>query len=212
MAGKSPVTASDEQRAGLMALADSRDRAEADRARAVLLTLAGWTSSKIAEAFGVREDTVRLWRRDFTAGGVAALKTSIAPRPSLVKSEAALRVVTRLLEEPVADRRNWTIPRLRAEIEAREGVRISRSQLSKACEKKFRWRRPRHTLKERQTESEVERVGLRLHPPDFVPDCTAPDGRPCPRPGSLQRSLPPMWLWASLEAGLRLSPVGLAFA
>src|SRR5271166_2999998 len=30
----------------------------------------------------------------------------------------------------------WTIPRLRAEIEAREGVRISRSQLSKALRKK----------------------------------------------------------------------------
>ena len=59
MAGKSPVTASNEQRAGLLALADSRNRGEADRARAVLLTLAGWTSSKIAEAFGVREDTVR---------------------------------------------------------------------------------------------------------------------------------------------------------
>ena len=136
MAGKSPVTASDEQRAGLLALADSRDRGEADRARAVLLTLVGWTSSKIAEAFGVREDTVRLWRSDFTAGGVAALKTSIAPGPPPVKSEAALRVVTPLLEEPVADRRNWTIPRLRAEIEAREGVRISRSQLSKALRKK----------------------------------------------------------------------------
>ena len=162
MAGKSPVTASDEQRGGLLALADLRDRGEADRARAVLLTLAGWTSSKIAEAFGVREDTVRLWRSDFTAGGVAALKTSIAPGPPPVKSEAALRVVTPLLEEPVADRRNWTIPRLRAEIEAREGVRISRSQLSKALRKKFRWRRPRHTLKGRQTESEVERVGLRL--------------------------------------------------
>ena len=56
MAGKSPVTASDEQRAGLLALADSRDRGEADRARAVLLTLAGWTSSKIGEAFGVRDE------------------------------------------------------------------------------------------------------------------------------------------------------------
>jgi transposase len=115
MAGKSPVTASDEQRGGLLAFADSRDRGEADRARAVLLTLAGWTSSKIAEAFGVREDTVRLWRSDFTASGVAALKTSIAPGPPPVKSEAALRVVTPLLEEPVADRRNWTIPRLRAD-------------------------------------------------------------------------------------------------
>src|ERR1019366_2083047 len=30
------------------------------------------------------------------------------------------------------------------------------------CEKKFRWRRPRHTLKGRQTASEGERIGLRL--------------------------------------------------
>jgi len=136
MAGKSPVMASDEQRAALAALASSRDRGEADRARAVLLTLAGWTSPKIAEAFGVREDTVRLWRSDFSAGGVAALKASIAPGPPPVKSEAALRVAAPLLEAPVADRTNWTIPRLRAEIEAREGVRISRSQLSKALRKK----------------------------------------------------------------------------
>jgi len=136
MAGKSPVVASDEQRATLAALAGSRDRGEADRARAVLLTLAGWSSPRIAEAFGVREDTVRLWRSNFAAGGVAALKASIAPGPPPVKSEAALRVAAPLLEEPVADRRNWTIPRLRVEIEAREGVRISRSQLSKALRKK----------------------------------------------------------------------------
>jgi transposase len=60
----------------------------------------------------------------------------VAPGPAPVKSEAALRVITPLLEEPVADRRNWTIPRLRAEVEAREGVRISHSQLSKALHKK----------------------------------------------------------------------------
>lgn len=136
MAGKSPVVASDEQRAALAALAGSRDRGEADRARAVLLTLTGWSSPRIAEAFGVREDTVRLWRSNFAAGGVAALKASIAPGPPPVKSEAALRVAAPLLEQPVADRRNWTIPRLRVEIEAREGVRISRSQLSKALRKK----------------------------------------------------------------------------
>ncbi len=136
MGGKSPVAASEEQRAALMALAGSRDRGEADRARAVLLTLSGWTSARIAEAFGVREDTVRLWRSDFGKGGVAALEASIAPGPPPVKSETALRVVTPLLDQPVADRTNWTIARLSAEIEAREGVRISRSQLSKALRKK----------------------------------------------------------------------------
>jgi transposase len=136
MSGKSPLTATDEQRAVLLALAGSRDRGEADRARAVLLTLTGWTSPRIAEAFGVRDDTVRLWRSDFAGGGIEALKASVAPGPAPTKSEAALRVVTPLLEQPVANRRNWTIPRLRAEIEAREGVPISRSQLSKALRKK----------------------------------------------------------------------------
>ena len=136
MGGKSPVTANEEQRVGLAALVGSRDRGEADRARAVLLTLEGWPSPRIAEAFGVREDTVRLWRSEFGKGGVDALKASIAPGPVPVKSSAALRVVTPLLEEPVANRPNWTIPRLRAEIAAREGVRISRSQLSKALRKK----------------------------------------------------------------------------
>lgn len=136
MAGKSPLTATDEQRAALSRLAGSRERGEADRARAVLLTLSGWSSPQIAEAFGVREDTVRLWRSDFAGGGVEALQARVAPGPAPVKSETALRVVTPLLEEPVANRRNWTIPRLRGEIEAREGVRISRSQLSKALRKK----------------------------------------------------------------------------
>ena len=136
MAGRSPLKATEEQRTALTALAGSRDRGEADRARAVLLTLAGWTSPRIAEAFGVREDTVRLWRSDFGRGGIEALKASVAPGPSPVKSETALRVVAPLLEKPVANRPNWTIARMRAEIEAREGVRISRSQLSKALRKK----------------------------------------------------------------------------
>src|ERR1700732_3224942 len=110
MGGKSPIVASDEQRVALTALAGSRDRGEADRPGAVLLTLSGWSSPRIAEAFGVREDTVRLWHGDFTRGGVDALKTRVAPGPEPVKSAVALRVVTPLLEEPVADRTNWTSP------------------------------------------------------------------------------------------------------
>jgi transposase len=136
MAGKSPVAASEEQKAALRELAGSWDRGEADRARALLLTLAGWTSPRIAEAFGVREDTVRLWRSDFMRGGVEALKASPAPGPAPVKAAAALRIVTPLLEAPVADRHNWTLARLIAEIESREGVTISKSRLSKVLRKK----------------------------------------------------------------------------
>jgi transposase len=136
MSGKSPVSASEDQRSTLTALASSRDRGEADRARAILLTLSGWTSPRIAEAFSVRDDTVRLWRSDFSRGGIEALKASIALGPSPVKSQTALRVVAPLLEEPVANRPNWTIARIRAEIEAREGVCISRSQTVHGAAKK----------------------------------------------------------------------------
>src|SRR5690242_11977056 len=130
MAGKSPVTADAEQRSALVALSHSRDRGEADRARAILLTLSGWTSRPIAQAFGVREDTVRFWRSAFMAGGLEALKKSIAPGPAPVKAERALVVAAEVLSGPVADRPNWTLPRLADEIERRAGVRISCSRLS----------------------------------------------------------------------------------
>ena len=130
MAGKSPLVADDEHRRELVVLSHSPDRGEADRARAVLLTLSGWTSPRIAEAFGVREDTVRLWRSAFMRGGVAALKASVAPGPAPIKAERALAVAEELLSGPVADRPNWTLPRLADEIERRAGVRLSRSRLS----------------------------------------------------------------------------------
>ena len=130
MAGKSPVTVDEEQRQGLLALSHSRDRGEADRARAIVLTLSGWTSRQIAEAFGVREDTVRVWRSAFTAGGIEALPKSIAPGSAPVKAERALAVAEEVLSRPVADRPNWTLPRLADEIERRAGLRISPSRLS----------------------------------------------------------------------------------
>ena len=130
MAGKSPIMVDEEQRQGLLALSHSRDRGEADRARAIVLTLSGWTSGQIGEAFGVREDTVRFWRSAFLRGGIEALKTSVAPGPAPVKAERALAVAKEVLSMPVGDRPNWTLPRLADEIERRAGVRISRSRLS----------------------------------------------------------------------------------
>jgi transposase len=136
MAGKSPVTVDEEQRQGLLALSHSRDRGEADRARAILLTLSGWTNGQIAEAFGVREDTVHFWRSAFRTGGIEALKKSTAPGPAPVKAERALVVAEEVLSCPVADRSNGTLPRLADEIETRAGVRISRSRLSVVLRKK----------------------------------------------------------------------------
>lgn len=65
-------------------------------ARAILLTLAGWTSPAISEVFCVRDDAVRLWRSDFAHGGVAAIKASVCAEPPPEKTEAALRVAVML--------------------------------------------------------------------------------------------------------------------
>src|SRR5919206_4841394 len=130
MAGRSPSAADEEQRQRLMALSHPRDGGGEARARAILLTLSGCTSRWIAEAFGVREETVRFWRSAFMRGGVEVLKTSVAPGPKPVKAERALAVAEEVLSGPVADRPNWTLPRLADEIEKRSGVRISHSRLS----------------------------------------------------------------------------------
>jgi transposase len=138
MAGRSPVVADEEQKHALAELGRSRERGEADRARAILLTLSGWTSPEIAVAFGVREDTVRLWRGAFMAGGVEALRTRVPPGPAPTRAERALAVAEEVLAAPVADRPNWTLPRLAEEIERRAGLRISRSRLSVVLRKKGR--------------------------------------------------------------------------
>ena len=130
MSGRSLLEASAEQQAALRELAGSTVRGEADRARAVLLTLSGWTSVRIGEAFGVGEDSVRRWRQWFVQGGVDALRATLAPGPAADRGERALACARELLAIPVQDRPNWTLPRLRAEIEARTGVRLSQGHLS----------------------------------------------------------------------------------
>jgi transposase len=136
MAGRSPVVASQEQREALAELAASRDRGEADRARAILLTLEGWTSARIGAAFSVREDVVRDWRSTFMREGVEGLASRTAPGRPPVKAQAALAVADQLLSAPVADRPNWTLPRLSVEIQQRTGVAISKSRLSVVLRKK----------------------------------------------------------------------------
>lgn len=130
MARRPFVTASVEQLAELKELSRSERRDEADRARAVLLSLEGWTSEAIGTAFGVTADSVRHWRGWYAAGGVEGLRAAVVPGPSGERGLRALSVAAAILSEPVENRPNWTIPRLRAEIERRGGPPISKSRLS----------------------------------------------------------------------------------
>lgn len=109
MAGRSQVVATAEQVAALQVLAQSRRRDEANRARAILLSLEGWTSARLGAAFGVRADSVRRWRAWFRHGGVDALRASPPPGRSGAKGEWAVAVAAEVLTAPVADRPNWTL-------------------------------------------------------------------------------------------------------
>src|SRR3954466_9151239 len=74
------LTAGKAERAELERLSRSAVRSEADRARAVLLSLAGETSAAIAARLGVRAEQVRRWRAAVRSGGVAALRgAALAP-------------------------------------------------------------------------------------------------------------------------------------
>jgi transposase len=135
ISGRSWIVATPEQRGELRDLAGSSDREEADRARAILLSLDGWASDRVASAFCVQPDSVRHWRWIFGREGVAGLRARTAPGPAPVKARAALSVIEEVLAPGVSDRPNGTLPRLADEIEKRTGERISKSRLSVVLKK-----------------------------------------------------------------------------
>src|SRR5919107_2689774 len=69
MPGKSKLTADAGEQAALRALSKSEHRGEADRARAILLTLEGRRAGEFAAVLGVHVSTVRNWRGYFAHGG-----------------------------------------------------------------------------------------------------------------------------------------------
>jgi transposase len=83
----------------------------------------------------VTPDSVRRWRTWFMTDGVDGLRATPPAGAAPVKSEAALALAGEVLSEPVADRVNWTLPRLQAELTARTELTISKSQLSKTLKK-----------------------------------------------------------------------------
>jgi transposase len=131
MPGKSKLTADAAERAALRALSKSEHRGEADRARAVLLTLEGQRAGAIAAVLGVHISTVRNWRGYFTHGRVAGLRR----RPRLGQQAKigphAGAIAAAILNQDVGHDGGWTLPRLCAEIARRGGPSISPRWLSR---------------------------------------------------------------------------------
>src|SRR4051795_7845778 len=74
MPGKSKLTADAAEQTALRALSKSEQRGEADRARAILLTLEGRRAEDIAAGLGVHISTVRHRRGLLFAGGGGAAR------------------------------------------------------------------------------------------------------------------------------------------
>src|SRR4051795_11530113 len=130
MPGKSKLTADAGERAALRALSKSEQRDEADRARAILLTLEGRHAGEIAAVLGVHISTVRNWRGYFTHGGVAGLRRRPRPGQQAKIGPHAGALAAAILDEDTRHDGGWTLGRLCAEIARRGGPAISPRWLS----------------------------------------------------------------------------------
>ena len=130
MPGKSMLTADAAEKAALRALSKSEQRGEADRARAILLTLEGRKAEEIATVLGVHVSTVRNWRGYFAHGGVAGLRRHQRPGQQTVIGPHAGAIAASILNDDVRHDGGWTLPRLCVEIARRGGPAISPRWLS----------------------------------------------------------------------------------
>src|SRR5215218_7397135 len=125
MAGKSTLTADAAEQAALRALSKSEQREEADRARAVLLTVEGRRAGEIAAVLGVHVSTVRNWRGYFAHGGVAGLRRRQRPGQQAKIGPHAGAIAAAIPDEDTRHDGGWTLVRLCAEIARRGGPAIS---------------------------------------------------------------------------------------
>jgi transposase len=130
MPGKSTLTADAAEQAALRALSKSEQRDEADRARAILLTLEGRRAEEIAAVLGVHISTVRNWRGYFAHGGVAGLRRRPRPGRQSVVGPHAGAIAAAILNDDTRHDGGWTLVRLCAEIARRGGPAISPRWLS----------------------------------------------------------------------------------
>src|SRR3954464_4087766 len=130
MPGRSKLTADAAEQTALRNLSKSEHRSEADRARAILLTLKGRRAEEIAAALGVHVSTVHNWRGYFAHSGVAGLRRRTAPGRQAIIGPHAGAIAASILNEDTRHDGGWTLGRLSAEIARRGGPSISPRWLS----------------------------------------------------------------------------------
>lgn len=103
------------------------------RIRAGRLLLSGKPCSEVAQAVGVRRQTVYTWRALLDEGGIDALRAVPEPgRPARLDEGQLARVRAALLQSPTEHgfgTELWTLKRVGMLIERMHGVRFSQTQV-----------------------------------------------------------------------------------
>src|SRR3984893_2936575 len=133
------LTCTAEQRGELMALARSRTEEArlVERAKIVLACLEGKRNDAVGREFGVRPNTVGLWRKRFAAAGLAGLRDRARPgKTAKYGADLRLRVLRQLELPPPKGLASWDGASLAAALGAsddavwrllrREGVQLRR--------------------------------------------------------------------------------------
>ena len=122
-------------RQALQALSHSRLRREAVRARAILLSLEGFTSHEIGLILDACPSAVREWRGRYVRGGLDALRYHKPQGRDGSAGRQAVTLAKEILEADDAHDQQWTLGRLRAEVIRRGGPALSESRLVRLCHK-----------------------------------------------------------------------------
>lgn len=121
---------SEADRQALQALSHSRLRREAVRARAILLSLEGFTSQEIGLIVDAYPSAVREWRGRYARGGLEALRHHKPPGRDGSAGRQAVSLAKAILDADAAHDQQWTLGRLRAEVIRRGGPAVSQSRLA----------------------------------------------------------------------------------
>ena len=119
----------------MQVLSRSRLRRDAVRARAILLSLDGFTSPEIALILDTCPSVVREWRGRYARGGLEALRYHKPRGRDGSAGRQAITLAKEILNADAAHDQQWTLGRLRAEVIRRGGPALSQSRLAKLLKK-----------------------------------------------------------------------------
>ncbi|BCZ90725.1 transposase (plasmid) [Thermus thermophilus] len=145
-----------EEDAALLRVSQDPEAHPKTRRWALILRLAhqGWTAPRIAAFLGLDRSTVRLVLRRYLQGGLPGLPYRKPPGAPVKVTEE----VKAFLREKLAEDRLWTLAGLQKEVEARFGLRLNLSTLSRHLRAMgYVWKRTRYVPAGKPEREEVER-------------------------------------------------------